>query len=150
MITLAEAKLYLRIEDSDAALDAEIQSMIDAAFAYLDKKTNVVSSPRDKRYFPTSDDGCGGDLRIYDFPINSITGGHPSEEKNGYTIVHSAGEIVTANVGYTDPADYPEPLNQSALQLIKYWYYESEKKINDQMIPDGVHRVIDLYKRFII
>ena len=150
-ITLEEAKYYLRIDDPiEPELDLELQAMIDAAIRYLEDKTNWVWFPRDKRYFATSDDGCGGDTRIYDFPINSITGGFPEEEKNGYTLVHTRGAIITANVGFADSNDIPAPLKQAALQLIKYFYYESEKTLNTEMIPDGVRRTIDLYKRFIL
>lgn len=150
-ITLDDAKLYLRIDDPpDVSIDAEIQSMIDAAIAYMELKTKYIWTPRDKTYFPTSDDGCGGDLRIYDFPINSIAGGFKTEEKNGYTLVHSGGANVTANVGYTNPGDIPPDIRNAALQLLKYWYYESEKQINDQMVPDGVRRVIQARRRFTI
>jgi hypothetical protein len=145
IVTLDEAKLYLRIDPpTDVSLDNEINAMILGAERYIEKKTGYLTTLRDKTYYPT--DGC---VRIYDYPINSIAGGHDSEVKNNYTLV-KVNEPVTASVGYFNPDDYPPDLKQAIFQLLKYWYYESEKKINDQMIPDGVHRVIELNKRFLI
>ena len=145
-ITLAEAKYYLRIDDPvEPELDAELQSMIDAAIQYMEGKTGYIWTERDKTYFE-SGDGC---VRIYDFPINTITTTEQTTEKNGYTLVETSDPVV-ANVGYADPADIFADIRQAALQLIKYWYYESEKTINTAMIPDGVKRVIDLRKRFIL
>ena len=141
----------MRIDDPvDISIDTEIQSMIDASVEWLETKTNFITSARDKKYFPTSDDGCGGDLRIYDFPINSIPAEYRTEEKNGYTLVHSNGDIVTANVGYTDPNDVPAWFDNAVLMLLKYWFYESEKQTNTTMVPDGVKKMVETYRRYTI
>lgn len=150
-ITLAEAKLYLRIDDNvPPEVDAELQMMIDGAIQFMERKTGYIWTARDKTYFPTSDDGCGGDVRIYDFPINSIAGTHPAEEKNDYTLVHSGGQNVVANVGIADASEPPAAIKNAAFQLLKVWYYESEKQVNTMMIPDPVKQVIQAYGRFTI
>lgn len=145
MITLAEAKTYLRIDDPvDVSIDAEIQGMVDAAIKYMEKKTGYIWENGPRLYHPT--DGC---VRIYDTPVTGDLSAYDFEIKNGYILVHT-NESVLVNVGYIAPSEPPAPIKQAALQLLKYWFYESEKQTNDQMVPDGVHRVIELYKRFVI
>jgi hypothetical protein len=51
--------------------------------------------------------------------------------------------------GYDAVENVPDDFIQAALQMIKVWYYESEKQINEQMIPVSVKAVLDTYRRFI-
>ncbi len=148
IISLAEAKVYLRIDDTQNETDAEITSMINAAFRFIEKQTNHISYARD-----VSHDVLDDCIRIYDYPINSVTDPSDSddydqESKNLYSIFTLSEDSITVNVGYS--ADYPDDLRQAVLQLIKVWYYEAEKQANTTLIPMSVKEVIDSNRRFLI
>lgn len=67
VITLAEAKLYLRVDDTLTADDAQITSMINVALKYVEDYTSILVFSRDKTYRLIN-----GLKRVYDFPINSV------------------------------------------------------------------------------
>jgi len=143
VITLERAKNYLRIDSDLTEDDAEITSMINAALRYVEKRTNHLMFARDIVYKGSCQ------VKVYDFPINSvITNPAPwSLERTMYTIFPDV-KTVELNVGYgTD--EVPDIFIQSALQMIKVWYYESEKQVNSQMIPISVTEALDVEKRFI-
>lgn len=156
MITQAEINLYLRLDAPvDADVQAEVDSMVAGAIAYLEKKTGYIWAARDQDYLVDAD----GFFRVYDYPINTDLAASTWTYKNrhGYTWI-CAGDVdtITLNVGYTVAADLPEPIRQAALELVSYWYYQSEQQGASEgarranMIPDGVARVIELYRRFTI
>jgi len=58
-------------------------------------------------------------------------------------------KTVDLNVGYETPDLVPDELIQAALQMIKVWYFESEKQVNSTLIPESVKEAIDVYRRFI-
>ena len=58
-------------------------------------------------------------------------------------------KTVELNVGFTEPIDIPFELVQACLQMIKVWYFESEKQINTTLIPDSVKEAIALNQRFV-
>lgn len=144
VITLERAKNYLRIDPDLTEDDAEITSMINAALSYVEKRTRVFVYARDKDYFGSCQ------VKVFDAPINSIIT-DPAPwfiKRNLYTIYPDVKEV-TLNVGYTTPEEVPDIFIQSALQMIKVWYYESEKQVNSQMIPISVTEALDVEKRFI-
>lgn len=145
-ITIDQAKLYLRIDDVlDAAQTNELQSMIDAAETFIERKTGYILTPKSKYYLPSAD-GC---LRVYDTPITSDLSAYTTEERNGYLLI--IGETgVTLDVGYATVAEIPQDLINAALMMLKVWYYESEKQVNTSLIPEAVRQVIWNRKRFII
>ena len=65
-----------------------------------------------------------------------------------YTIFPDV-KTVDLNVGYETPDLVPDELIQAALQMIKVWYYESEKQVNSTLIPESVKEALDVYRRFI-
>jgi len=67
VISLAKAKLYLRVDDTLTEDDAQITSMINVALKYVEDYTNILVYDRDKTYRLIN--GC---LNVYDFPINSV------------------------------------------------------------------------------
>ena len=146
-ITLDQAKLYLRLDDVfTPEQDAELQSMIDASEAFIERKTNYILTPRQKRY-RASADGC---IRIYDYPIEEDLSPFDFEEKNGYVIIYNQAPALAVQVGYPAVADIPQDLINACLQMLKVWYYESEKQVNTSLIPEAVRQVIWNRKRFIL
>lgn len=146
VITLERAKNYLRIDPDLTEDDADITSMINASLRYVEQRTRHFMYARDIVY----NGSC--QVKVYDYPINSVVAPIDplpwSLTRSLYTI-YPDNKTVTLNVGYTDPTDVPDIFIQSALQIIKVWYYEAEKQVNSQMIPVSVTEALDVYKRFI-
>jgi hypothetical protein len=143
VISLARVKNYLRIDSSLIEDDSEITSMINGACRYVEKRTNHVFYAQDKAYKGTCQ------VKVYDFPINLVNT-VPTPfllERQLYTVYPDVKEV-SLNVGYA-LNEVPDELVQSCLQLIKVWYYESEKQVNTALIPMSVHEVIDIYTRFL-
>ncbi len=146
LITLDQAKYYLRIEDAlTPEGDVELQSMIDAAERFIERKTGYILTQRTKDYVEEAD--CK--IRVYDTPINSSLAAYEHTLKNGYVLIENQ-ETVSLDVGYTNPADVPAPLRNAALQMLKVWYYESETQNNTTLVPQAVQEVINNYRRFTI
>ena len=143
VITLERAKNYLRIDLDLTDDDNEITSMINASLRYIEKRTNHIMFKREVVYNGTCQ------VKVYDYPINSIT--LPLEP---FVVYYSTFAIfpndktVTLNVGYAS-GDIADELIQSALQMIKVFYYESEKQVNTTLIPESIKEIIDIYRRFI-
>jgi hypothetical protein len=144
VLTLARVKNYLRIDEDLEEDDNEITSMINAACRFVEKRTNHIFYDRDVTYSNQLN------LKVYDYPINEIVS--PTDP----VVLHFSlydmfpnENSVTLNVGYTDPADVPEELLQACLQMIKVWYYESEKQVNTTLIPEAAMQSIDINRRFI-
>lgn len=136
VLTLARVKNYLRIDSTITNDDDEITSMINGAQTYFENETNVILSDREKTY-----EGCA---RIYDFPIADVT---DLKKMPNYYINESEDEI-TLTVGYDDPLNIPNDIQQCLLQIVKVWYYESEKESNESLLPMSVKQVIAKYRRF--
>ena len=66
IITLSDAKLYLRIDDTLTEDDNNITRMIKGAFLFIEEFTNVRFIARDTRYLFNN-----GRTFVYDYPINS-------------------------------------------------------------------------------
>lgn len=144
VITLERAKNYLRIDVDLTDDDIEITSMINAALRFIEKRTNHIMFARDIVYTQ----GC--QVKVYDYPINSIvTTPAPYQVDFSTWVVFIDTKTVELNVGYENAEDVPDELIQAALQMIKVWYYESEKQVNSTLIPESVKEAIDVYRRFI-
>ena len=143
VITLERAKNYLRVDLDFDTDDSEITSMINAACRYVEKRTNHILYARDITYKGSCQ------VKVYDYPINSIvTDPAPFKVDFAMFTVYPDVKEVELNVGYgTD--EVPDIFIQSALQIIKIWYYEAEKQINSQMIPISVTEALDVEKRFL-
>ena len=144
VISLDRAKNYLRIDTTLTDDDAEITAMINSACSYIEKRTNLIFYPRNKTY----KGAC--QVKVYDYPINSIvTDPSPfAYEQPMYTIYPDVKKV-ELNVGFVDPNDIPDELIQACLQMIKVWYFESEKQVNTTLIPESVKEAIDLNRRFV-
>ena len=143
VITLERAKNYLRIDADLTDDDTEITSMINGALRFIEKRTNHIMFTQSKTYTGK----CN--VKVYDYPINSITTDpNPVVELFSLYTVYDDVETVTLNVGYAVNT-VPDDLIQPMLQMIKVWYYESEKQVNSTLIPESVKEALDLNKRFL-
>jgi hypothetical protein len=143
VISLARAKDYLRIDSDLTDDDAEITSMINASLRYVENRTNHILYPRDKTYTGACQ------VKVYDYPINSIvTNPSPWSVPFSLFTVFPDVKTVTLNVGYAINT-VPDDLIQPALQMLKVWYYESEKQVNSTLIPESVKEALDVNRRFL-
>tara|TARA_R110000796_G_scaffold142252_1_gene258792 strand:+ start:147 stop:596 length:450 start_codon:yes stop_codon:yes gene_type:complete len=144
VITLARAKNYLRLDAGFTADDAEVTSMIKAACKFIELRTNHIFFAQDKVFTGLVN------VQVYDFPINTLIA--PTDATVVYFATsnsYTAQTSVTLNVGYVSPDDVPEELKAAVLQMLKVWYYESEKQVNTMLIPMSVLQAVDINRRFL-
>ena len=146
IITLSEAKVYLRIDDTLTEDDAQIQRMVNSAFSYIEKYTNVYLRPTNKDYFFSN-----GLTLVYDYPINTVSLDFERQEKKQYSILTSSLDKVTLNVGFTDVADVPSLLIDVAFEILDILYYQHEtgKTVKTNLSSVSVV-TLDEFKRFIL
>ena len=148
VITLADAKLYLRVDDTLTEDDAQITRMINAALSYVEKYTNVIVFARDKEYRTTS--GC---VRVYDYPINSeVTADLVVENKTLYTNYQLGitNDLIELNVGYALVADIPQELLEAAYEIIDIYYYGKESGKTMADLSPMSRQGLDQFKRFLM
>jgi len=147
IITLADAKNYLRIDDTLTEDDTQIIRMISSALTYVEQFTNQILFARDKDFRLIN--GC---VSVYDYPINSdVTLGLISESKTLHVnYIGNSNDLITLNVGYTDVSDIPTELIDVAYEIIDIYYYgkESGKSLAD--ISPLNKDALNQYKRFIL
>lgn len=149
VITLEDAKTYLGIDDT--ARDAEVTRMINSACSYMEKYTNLILVDKERTYY-FDDSNC---VRVYDFPINSVTS--PADAvrtRRGtysfYSTSTSTATELVLNVGYTTPSDVPSEIIEAGLQIIAVWFYSSEKRNDTSIIPMNIKQILDQHKRFLL
>ena len=147
VITLADAKVYLRVDDTLTEDDTQITRMINAALSYVENYTNHILFARDKEYRLI--DGC---VRVYDNPINSeVTADLISENKTLYTnyTLGITNDLIELNVGY-DVADIPQELVEAAYEIIDIYYYGKESGKTMADLSPMSRQGLNQYKRFIL
>ena len=151
IITLADAKTYLRIDDTLTEDDAQITRMIKASLSQIERATNYILFARSKDYVV---ENCS--VNVYDYPINSLTTPTTatSLEKSIYTTYTTTSNDdlkVVLNVGYVDPLDVPSDLIEVAFEMIDLMYYSPEtgKSIKSDL-SELSKMVLSNYKRFFI
>lgn len=145
VITLERAKLYLKVDDLQTVTDDEIISMINSALSFIEKRTHHIFKTRDKVYYKDCD--LVQQVKVYDYPIqNAPVGTMP---RPLYSFVPTVNDVVTLTIGYANVEDIPNELIDAALQLIKVWFYESEKQSNSTLIPTSVMEAIDVNRRYV-
>ena len=151
IIPLADAKIYLKIDDTLTEDDANITRMIKASLSQIERITNYILFAREKSY--VVENYC---VNVYDFPINSLTSptDATSVEKSiytTYTTKDSDDLKVTLNVGYVDVADVPQDLIEVAYEMIDIMYYSPEtgKSIKNNL-SELSKMILSNYKRFFI
>tara|TARA_R110001583_G_scaffold114132_1_gene264583 strand:- start:8004 stop:8474 length:471 start_codon:yes stop_codon:yes gene_type:complete len=151
IITLADAKTYLRIDDTLTEDNAQITRMIKASLSQIERVTNYILFARSKSYVVEN-----LSVNVYDFPINSLTSPTTatSVEKSiytTYTTIVSTDLKVTLNVGYSNASDVPSDLIEVAYEMIDLMYYSPEtgKSIKSDL-SELSKMVLSNYKRFFI
>jgi hypothetical protein len=147
VITLAQAKLYLKVDSGQTATDAEITSMIKSSLSFIEKRTNHIFKTVTKVYY--QDCALVNKATVYDYPIVPTVPPMDIVYKRNKAVVPTVDGFVTLTLGYTSVADIPNELIDAALQIIKVWFYESEKQENTTLIPLSVLQAIDVNRRFL-
>jgi len=147
VISLEQAKLYLKIDDGQTITDDEITGMINSALSFIEKRTNHIFKTRDKVYF--KDCALVQQVKVYDYPIDNTETEFEIIYRPLYAIVPTVNNTVTLTTGYTSVEDIPSELIDSALQLINFWFYNSETKNAMNSVPDFVLSNIDVNRRFL-
>ena len=165
VLPLATMKTYLRIDDTQNETDAEITSMINSAFRYIERMTNILVVQQSEKSYPITEN-C---IRIYDHPINDVVKGIDEDgadvtltfktnynkyEKSLYTeyfYIDASVVTLVLDVGYSDPDDVPDDVVQVAKEMVKAMFYEqeTEKTFREMLSPMSWHTLESL-KRFII
>lgn len=146
ILSINDAKRYLRLDSDFIEDDYDIERMIASAFGYIEKQTQHIFKPQDKTYHKD----YSNYVNIYDHPLNTTT--FPDNEVPLYYpgFVRFCGiNSITVNVGYALKENAPSELIDCALQIIKVWYYEAEKNVNTTLLPENVKQIIDTNRRFI-
>ncbi len=149
VITLEQAKKYLRVDEDLSDDDSQIEQMIKSALSTLERRTNILFYARDKKYI--FQDYC---VKVYDYPINSVvsTFDVDTDQKTLFTNyqTNTGDNEIVLNVGYDNTDNIPFELVDCALQYIKYLYYEAEtNKANKGDLPTWLNDMINQNKRFI-
>ena len=147
VISLETAKLYLKIDEGQTETDNEITGMINSALSYIEKRTNHIFKTKDKLYY--KDCALVQQVKVYDYPIDNTVTELEIQYRPLYAIIPTIDNVVTLTVGYENVEDIPAELIDSALQLINFWFYNSETKNAMNTIPDFVQNNIDINRRFI-
>jgi len=147
VISLEQAKLYLKIDDGQTITDNEIIGMINSALSYIEKRTNHIFKTRDKVYY--KDCALVQQVKVYDYPIDNSETELDIVYRPLYAIVPTVDDYVTLTIGYESVDDIPPELIDSALQLINFWFYNSETKNAMNTIPDFVQSNLNVNRRFL-
>ncbi len=124
VISLSEAKNYLRVDDTLTDDDNAIIRMINASFSYIEKYTDVLVFARDVDYLVKD-----GVLKQYQYPINTdldTLTDYTYDIKSKYTNIcadNTDTVYLTLNMGYVDPANIPVELIEVAYEMIDLYYY---------------------------
>jgi len=147
VISLEQAKLYLKIDDGQTITDDEITGMINSALSLIEKRTNHIFKTRDKVYY--RDCALVQQVKVYDYPIDNSETELDIIYRPLYAFVPTVNDVVTLTIGYENVDDIPPELIDSALQIINFWFYNSETKNAMNTIPDFLLSNLDTNRRFL-
>lgn len=146
VISLERVKLYLKLDAGQTETDDEITSMINSSLSFIEKRTNHIFKTKNKIYY--KDCALVEQATVYDYPIQN-TGNLNIQYSTNKAIVPTVNGFVSLTIGYDNLDDIPNELIDSALQIIKVWFYEAEKQENTSLLPLSVLQAIDVNRRFI-
>lgn len=154
LVSLADAKSYLRIDDAITDVDNEITLMINSACNLVENYTQVYLKPQSKEYY-FNGDGC---IRVYAYPINAIP--IPADATTydtamrqlytAYTRKSVGLESMTFDIGHTDTENVKPIFSQAILETVKLWFFGSETETAmKSYIPNSVMAILSSERRFI-
>lgn len=146
VISLDRAKLYLKIDSLQTETDDEISSMIKSSLSFIEKRTGHIFLTKNKTYYSCA---LTDSVIVYDYPIDNSVTLLNIQYRQTNAIVPTINGSVTLTLGYTDIDEVPNELIDAALQLINFWFYNSETKNAMNTIPDFVTTNIDICRRFV-
>jgi len=125
IISLADAKNYLRIDDTVSEDDRAISQMINASFRFIENWTNHILEQRDKTYSLENDF-----VSVYDYPIQEIVSPVTAVETkkplySNFEVLNGESELILT-VGYNDSVEVPDDLIQVAYEILDIYYYGSK------------------------
>ena len=150
VIPLADAKIYLRVDDTLTEDDGSITRMINGALAYVEKWTNFLVYDRTKTYLMID-----GLVRVYDGPINTLVSPLTVDtvQKNNYSVYCLGTDTIDLklNVGCANTSDIPQGLIDVAYEIIDLMYYEHETgKTIEKDLSTLSKDILNQNKRFIL
>ena len=130
VITLDQAKTYLRVDDTLTEDDNQITMMINASLSMVERYTQNYVYKREEEF--TVLDGNG---RIYAHPVNSVVDPVDTVVKNvGLYSWYSHGSdtfTLTLDVGWENVEDVPAELIEVGFETIREMYYEGSNSLSD-------------------
>lgn len=145
ILTLAEVKNYLRLDECFKDDDLALERMVRSALGFIEQRTNHIFQLRQNvEYFRNGQRY----LDIYDYPLTYT--GDLTKLTYSNKVRFDADNVTIDSVGYATRASVPDALIEAALQMIKVWYFEAEKQSNTTLVPENVHQILAAYRRFTI
>lgn len=145
ILPLIEVKNYLRLDDDFDEDDSAIERMVRSALQFIEKRTNhIFEQKTGVEYFRNGSRW----LDIYDYPITYA--GIFTKLTYSNKVRFDADSVTVDSVGYQTRESVPDALIDTALQIIKVFYFEAEKQVNTTLIPDSVNQILSQYRRFTI
>lgn len=146
VISLEQAKLYLKIDSLQIETDAEITNMINSSLSFIEKRTGHIFKTRSKTYYSCA---LVNTVIVYDYPIDNTVTLLDIQYRQLNAIVPTVNGSVALTLGYDNIDDIPSELIDAALQLINFWFYNSETQNAMNTIPNFVLTNIDNCRRFV-
>jgi hypothetical protein len=151
LVSLSEAKLFLRVDDDITETDSEITILINSACNLVENYTQHYLKPQTKT-FQFNERGL---IRMYAHPVNSIveTSGFSVSNQQLYSIYSrtiSSLDQLEANIGYTDTSQVKDIFKYAVLETVKLWFYGSESEtVIKGYIPSSVMAILAPERRFV-
>lgn len=144
ILPLEEVKNYLKVDFDYQAEDDEIERMIKGAISFIEKYTNIELTSKVRIYEPAQGEQF---VKVFSYPFTVIsTDAHEIK----YSSYSKFSGKVSLELGFESRNDIPEDILQSAKAIIKVWYEDTEKGVNDSIIPASIKTVLDTHRRFIM
>lgn len=156
IVTLAQIKTYLRIDDTGNTLNDELTVMIDAACLLIEQSTNHILKPKTKTI--QSVNRC---IYVYDTPVTDVTVPSDSEDykesKRGLYSIFTLNNLttdqdyytLTYTCGYSNTDNVPETIKQAIKEAVRVWFYAAESR-NIGLLPESAMQMIHTLKRFFV
>ena len=150
IVSLAQAKNYLRIDEGMTADDSFIESMIKASLQWVEEYTRHILVERDFTLYAPAQTNCEGQFiyYVYHYPIVAALPDADKTIRNLYTKYYTVEEELVITAGYDELDLVPESIIQASYAIMQVWYYNSEKTIQSNLVPDSVKFALDPYRRF--